>query len=139
MSTLFTFIKSRIPILDVIGAHVDLKKAGGYWKGRCPFHLERTGSFTVSPHKDIYYCFGCHAHGDIISFITALERCSPLEAVQYLAERYTLAIPEQFLTAPAADKSNYYDIYKITLADFFIPGIEHFSAFSCSCHRNIAE
>jgi len=65
----FSYIKARVPILDVVNEYARLKKAGLYWKGTCPFHSEKTASFTVSPHKEIYYCFGCHAGGDVISFI----------------------------------------------------------------------
>ncbi|MBA2306554.1 DNA primase [Candidatus Dependentiae bacterium] len=90
---LFNFIKQRIPILDVIGEYATLKKAGLYWKGCCPLHFEKTPSFSVSPHKEIFYCFGCHAGGDVISFITKIEHCTPLEAAQHLVERYQIALP----------------------------------------------
>ena len=85
---LFSYIKQRLPILDVVSEYATLKKAGLYWKGCCPFHHERTASFTVSPHKEIFYCFGCHAGGDVISFIAKVEHCSPLEAARHLVERY---------------------------------------------------
>lgn len=90
---LFNFIKQRLPILDVIGEYATLKKAGLYWKGCCPFHYEKTPSFSVSPHKEIFYCFGCHAGGDVISFITKIEHCTPLEAAQHLVERYNITLP----------------------------------------------
>lgn len=101
---LFSYIKSRTPILDVVQEYCTLKKAGSYWKGPCPFHSERTASFTVSPHKDIFYCFGCHQGGDVISFIATLERCSQKEAADFLIERYNLEIPEQFKQATHYDK-----------------------------------
>ncbi len=90
---IFSFIKSRVPIWDVINEYATLKKAGMYWKARCPFHHEKTASFTVSPHKDIFYCFGCHTTGDVISFIAKVENCSQLEAAQFLAERYQIELP----------------------------------------------
>ncbi len=90
---LFNYIKQRLPILDVIGEYATLKKAGLYWKGCCPFHFEKTPSFSVSPHKEIFYCFGCHAGGDVISFITKIEHCTPLEAAQHLVERYHITLP----------------------------------------------
>ncbi|MBA3751338.1 DNA primase [Candidatus Dependentiae bacterium] len=90
---LFNYIKQRIPILEVIGEYSTLKKAGLYWKGCCPFHFEKTPSFSVSPHKEIFYCFGCHAGGDVISFITKIEHCTPLEAAQHLVERYRIDLP----------------------------------------------
>ena len=91
---IFSFIKTRISILDVAQQYTTLKKAGMYWKGCCPFHQERTGSFTVSPHKNIFYCFGCHAGGDIVAFMTKAENYTPLQAAQHLAERYRIDLPE---------------------------------------------
>ncbi len=93
-SNLFSLIKSRVSILDVINTYITLKKAGHYWKAPCPFHSEKTGSFTVSPHKEIFYCFGCHATGDAISFIAKIENCSALEAAKLLADRYKIEVPE---------------------------------------------
>lgn len=90
---IFSYIKQHISILDVIGEYVRLKKAGLYHKGCCPFHHEKTASFTISPHKEIFYCFGCHAGGDVISFISRIEQCSQLEAAKLLSERYSLELP----------------------------------------------
>lgn len=95
--SIFNFIKSQVSILDVIQEHTSLKKNGSYWKGCCPFHHEKTASFTVSPHKEIFYCFGCHMTGDVISFIEKIEQCSPLEAAQHLAQRFNIVIPETLL------------------------------------------
>ncbi|MGC2310641.1 MAG: DNA primase [Candidatus Babeliaceae bacterium] len=94
---IFTYIKTQIPILTVISEYTTLKRAGGYWKGHCPFHSEKTGSFTVSPHKEIYYCFGCHQGGDVIDFIAQSENCSQKEAAYYLIERYNLTVPSALL------------------------------------------
>jgi DNA primase len=91
---LFSFIKSHVSIFDVVSEYTTLRKAGNYWKARCPFHHEKTASFTVSPHKDIFYCFGCHTSGDVISFTAKVENCSQLEAAQLLAERKNLEIPK---------------------------------------------
>jgi len=91
---LFSYIKQRVPILNVVQEHTTLKRAGLYWKGCCPFHHERTASFTVSPHKEIYYCFGCHEGGDVISFIAKVEHCSPIEAARSLVERHGIVLPE---------------------------------------------
>src|SRR3990167_814297 len=92
--TIFEFVKSKIPILDVINQYSKLKKAGIYWKGNCPFHAEKTPSFTVSQHKEIFYCFGCHEGGDIIAFMAKAEGCTQLEAAKSLIEKYGLSIPE---------------------------------------------
>ncbi len=93
-TNIFNFIKDRAPILNVIGEHVVLKKAGLYWKGPCPFHDEKTASFTVSPLKEIFYCFGCHTGGDVITFVANIEHCTPIEAAKHLADRYNIAIPQ---------------------------------------------
>lgn len=91
---LFSFIKSHISIVTVIGEYATLKKVGHYWKSVCPFHYEKTASFTVSPHKEIFYCFGCHEGGDVIAFIGKAEQQTPLEAAYHLAERYNIDIPD---------------------------------------------
>ena len=94
---LFNYIKNHISILDVVQQYATLKKAGLYYKGICPFHYEKTPSFTVSPHKEIFYCFGCHVGGDVISFTAQAEQCSPLGAAQHLVEYYHLEIPEDIM------------------------------------------
>ena len=91
---IFDFIKSQISILDVVQEYTSLKRAGVYWKGLCPFHSEKTGSFTVSPHRQIFYCFGCHASGDVIGFIAKIENFSQIEAAKFIAERGNLTIPD---------------------------------------------
>lgn len=107
---IFSSIKEQVSILDVIGSYVTLKKAGLYHKGCCPFHHEKTASFTVSPHKEIFYCFGCHAGGDVISFISRIEQCNQLEAAKLLVERYQLQLPEEIhsLDSKAPDKKKRY-------------------------------
>ncbi|MBI2353254.1 DNA primase [Candidatus Dependentiae bacterium] len=92
---LFHFIKDQIEIISVISEYTLLKKTGSwYWKGLCPFHHEKTASFTVSPHKKIFYCFGCHQSGDVINFIEKIENVSAFQAAQHLIQRYQLDIPE---------------------------------------------
>lgn len=112
---LFSFIKSRLSILDIIGQYTTLKKAGLYYKSCCPFHHEKTASFTVSPSKEIFYCFGCHAAGDLISFISKIENCSQIEAAKHLIDRYSISVPEQLneknaFTTNFIDKKKYYDL-----------------------------
>jgi DNA primase len=91
---LFNFVKNNVSITELISSYTTLKRAGGYLKGICPFHHEKTASFTVSPHREIFYCFGCHAHGDVISFIATIERCSQLEAAYFLVDRFNLEPPQ---------------------------------------------
>ena len=113
---LFNFIKSSISILDVVGEYASLKKAGLYWKGHCPFHNEKTASFTVSPHKEIFYCFGCSEGGDVISFIAKVENCSPIEAAQHLIDRYKLNPPDSIKMntseADSHERHQYFDLCK---------------------------
>jgi DNA primase len=106
MSSLFEFIKSKILILDVISERVPLKPAGSYWKGACPFHSETAASFTVSPDKQIFYCFGCHASGDVIAFIAKIENLSQLEAAKFLIEQYRLDVPEELKKGSNASLDN---------------------------------
>ena len=85
-------------IEDVVGSYVSLKKRGANLLGLCPFHHEKTGSFTVSPSKGIYKCFGCGKAGNSVGFIMEIEQCSYLEAIKQLAQRYHITIEERELT-----------------------------------------
>ena len=87
----------QLPVLDVITDYCDLKQMGNYWKGSCPFHNETDASFTVSPHKQIFYCFGCQASGDVVGFMARMENISQFEATQYLIDRYELKVPNEVL------------------------------------------
>jgi len=101
---LFSYIKSKVSIIDVVNDYTHLKRAGLYWKAHCPFHHEKTASFTVSPGKEIFYCFGCHVTGDVISFISRMENCTAVEAVKHLADRYHIDLPSD-LMVPQDDSS----------------------------------
>ena len=83
---------------DVVGSYVTLKKRGANLLGLCPFHHEKTGSFTVSPSKGIYKCFGCGKAGNVVGFIMEIEQCSYIEAIKQLAQRYHITIEERELT-----------------------------------------
>ncbi|MGN6617580.1 MAG: DNA primase [Ilyomonas sp.] len=87
-------ITSRIDILDVVGEFVKLKKRGANYLGLCPFHGEKTPSFTVSPSKEIYKCFGCGKSGNTITFLMEHEKYSYVEALKWLANRYNVEIEE---------------------------------------------
>jgi len=91
-------ILNRIDIIDIIGGFVKLKKRGANYLGLCPFHNEKTPSFTVSPSKEIYKCFGCGRSGNSISFIMEHEKYSYVEALKWLANRYGIEIEETFAT-----------------------------------------
>ncbi|MBR3231310.1 MAG: DNA primase, partial [Lachnospiraceae bacterium] len=80
-------VRSRNDIVDIIGENVRLTRAGNSYKGLCPFHNERTPSFHVDRSKQMYYCFGCHAGGNIFTFLREYNNMSFTEAIQYLADR----------------------------------------------------
>ncbi len=84
----------RTDIVDVIGDYVQLKRTGANAKGLCPFHQEKTPSFTVSPAKGLFYCFGCHASGNVFRFLMQHEHMTFPEAVRFLGARYGVRIPE---------------------------------------------
>lgn len=98
------FAAARIE--DVVGDYVSLKKRGANLIGLCPFHDEKTGSFTVSPSKGIYKCFGCGKAGNPVNFITEIEQCSYVEALRQLAKRYHIEIEERELTAEEKQKQD---------------------------------
>ena len=87
-------ITNRIDIIDVVGEFVKLKKRGANYLGLCPFHNEKTPSFTVSPSKEIYKCFGCGQSGNTITFLMEHEKYSYVEALRWLANRYNVEIEE---------------------------------------------
>ena len=92
-------VKQRTDIVDVISEHVVLRKGGKGFVGLCPFHQEKSPSFSVSPTKQMYYCFGCNASGDAIKFLMELGKHSFSEVVLDLARRYQVPVqtlePEQ--------------------------------------------
>jgi len=102
-------ILSRIDIIDIVGSFIKLKKRGTNYLGLCPFHNEKSPSFTVSPAKEIYKCFGCGRSGNSISFLMEHEKYSYVEALRWLANKYNVEIeekeatPEQKLQQQSAD------------------------------------
>ena len=85
---------ARNPIEDVVGQYVHLKRSGSNLFGLCPFHGEKTASFSVAPDKGIYYCFGCHKGGGAINFMMEIEGLSYPDAVRALAKRAGMEVPE---------------------------------------------
>ena len=97
-------LRSAADIVEVIGDHTRLKKAGRSWKGLCPFHQERTPSFTVDRDKGLYHCFGCGAGGDVIHFVRQIDRLDFPEAVEILAARFGVGIPRRQRRGPREDR-----------------------------------
>jgi len=91
-------VRTRNDILDVVGQYVRLTKRGSTYFGLCPFHNEKTPSFSVTPGKQMYYCFGCHAGGNVITFVMQYENYTFPEALKYLADRAGVALPEREAT-----------------------------------------
>ena len=85
-------IKSVADIVSVIGDYVELKRSGSNYIGLCPFHNEKTPSFSVSPSKGIFHCFGCGVGGDVISFIMQKEGLSYPEAIKFLADKLGILV-----------------------------------------------
>ena len=88
-------VRSRNDIVDVVGGYVKLQKRGSTYFGLCPFHNEKTGSFSVTPSKQMYYCFGCGAGGNVFTFLMQYENFTFSEALQSLAERVGIDLPQQ--------------------------------------------
>jgi len=100
---------ARVDIVEVIEQRVPLKKAGRDWSARCPFHDERSPSFTVSPNKQFYHCFGCGAHGSAIKFLMDYDRMEFVDAVEELASRVGLKVPyEGGRRTPQEDSTDLY-------------------------------
>ena len=92
-------IYAAAKIEEVVGDYVSLRKRGANLIGLCPFHNEKTGSFTVSPSKGIYKCFGCGASGHAVGFVMEIEQCSYVEALKQLGKKYHIEIEEREMTA----------------------------------------
>ena len=101
---------ARTDIVDVIGRRVPLKKAGREFQACCPFHSEKTPSFTVSPTKQFYHCFGCGAHGTALGFLMEYDRLSFPEAVEELAASQGLEVPHEAAFAQGPDHRPLYEI-----------------------------
>ena len=99
-------VKQQADIVRVVGEYVRLKKTGKDFSGLCPFHQEKTPSFTVSPIKQIFYCFGCGKGGDVYNFVMEMEKCEFPDAVRVVAEKCGIAIPRQKERSPQERKEN---------------------------------
>ena len=115
-------IKHTANIVDVISEYVVLKKAGRNHLGLCPFHAEKTPSFTVSQEKQIFYCFGCHTGGNIFSFLMQREGLSFPDAVRAVAAKYGIEVPDYHLTPAqkeqASEKDKLYRINELAMRFF---------------------
>lgn len=122
-------IRRQSDIIRIISEYVHLKKTGKNYKGLCPFHSEKTPSFTVNEDKQIFYCFGCHTGGNVITFLMRHENMSFPETVRHLAKRYGIEIPEdeRGKGQGARGKSENEVMFSVnqTALEFFIKNLFH--------------
>ena len=105
-------IRSRNDIADVIGSYLSLKNAGSRFKALCPFHKEKTPSFTVSPDRQIYHCFGCDAGGDVIRFVQEYEKVDFMVALQMLADRVGMELNFEDGDGKSSNKRELFKIHE---------------------------
>ena len=103
-------LKAQLNIVDIIGREVNLKKSGSNYMGLCPFHNEKTPSFSVNEGKQFYHCFGCGKSGDVIGFVQEYYKLPFIEAVEKLATENGIKLPERRSTGPKIDYDKYYGI-----------------------------
>ena len=102
-------IKDATDIVSVVSQYVTLKKVGMRWAGLCPFHTEKTGSFSVNAEEGFFYCFGCQKSGDVIQFIREIEQLDFVESVEWLAEKLASSLNTPMLmTLRYIKKKNWY-------------------------------
>src|SRR2546430_6598387 len=99
-------VRSAADIVDFVSQVTPLKLAGKSYKGLCPFHREKTPSFTVDRGKGLFYCFGCGTGGDVFKFLTLTERFTFPEAVEHVAARVGITLPRKRKTSRANDKDD---------------------------------
>lgn len=108
-------LKDRIDIIDIISEYVNLKRAGSSFKGLCPFHHEKTPSFSVSPERNSFHCFGCHEGGDAISFIMKIENLSYIDAIRFLADKMGITLEEEeYSHSKTQKRQRMYEINSLT-------------------------
>lgn len=116
-------VRSRNDVVDLIGSYIKLTKKGSSYFGLCPFHNEKSPSFSVSRDKQMYYCFGCGAGGNVFTFVMEYENYTFVEAVKYLAERAGIKLPEVEVTEEQKRIQNkrqrLLDIHKMTARYFY--------------------
>ncbi|NOX25478.1 MAG: DNA primase [Deltaproteobacteria bacterium] len=98
-------VKDAADILEIVGESVSLKKTGVNYKGLCPFHSEKTPSFTVNPARQYFHCFGCSEGGNVLHFVMKSQNMGFIEAVKYLAGRYNIVLPEKTLSPRERENS----------------------------------
>ena len=117
---------ARVDIAEVVGRHVQLKKAGINHKGLCPFHGEKSPSFIVSPTRQTYHCFGCGVHGNAVGFLMEHAGLGFLDAVRDLAQQVGMTVPEDESTPAERERAQAQKARQATLADVLARAAEHY-------------
>ena len=117
---------SRVDIADVVGRHVELKRGGANLMGLCPFHGEKSPSFSVSPVKQFYYCFGCGASGDAIRFLTEYLGLSFIEAVRDLSQGAGLTVPEEQVSPDERQRRDTLRQRRLSMAELLSRAADHY-------------
>ncbi len=117
---------SRVDIVEVVGRHVQLKKSGLNFSGLCPFHAEKSPSFTVTPTKQFYHCFGCGAHGDAIGFLTEHIGLPFVEAVKDLAQQVGMTVPDDDTSPAERERAAAQKQRQATLTDVLARAAENY-------------
>jgi len=124
-------VSSKIGILDVIGHYVKLRKQGRNYVGLCPFHHEKTPSFTVSPDKNMFYCFGCKATGDMLTFVRKIHNVSLPEAVEIVSKEFDVDLPPWHMsTAASRERQELLQTLKV-VAEAFSAALQSTQAEQC--------
>ncbi|MDH4390074.1 MAG: DNA primase [Aquabacterium sp.] len=129
---------ARVDVVEVVGRHVELKKAGINHKGLCPFHGEKSPSFIVSPSRQTYHCFGCGAHGDAIRFLTEHHGMAFMDAVRDLAQQVGLAVPESTATPEDRARAEAERTQRATLSDVLAKAADHYRGALKASPRAVA-
>jgi DNA primase len=117
---------SRVDIVELVGRHVQLKKSGLNFSGLCPFHAEKSPSFTVTPTKQFYHCFGCGAHGDAIGFLSEHSGMPFVEAVKDLAQQVGMTVPDDDSSPAERERAAAQKQRQATLTDVLAKAADHY-------------
>jgi DNA primase len=129
---------TRVDIVEIVGRSVELKRAGSTWKGLCPFHGEKSPSFTVSPSRQTYHCFGCGVHGNAVGFLMEQHGMGFIEAVGDLAQQAGLAVPEDARSAADREEAAVQKKRQATLSDVLERAAENYRRQLKASDRAIA-
>ena len=117
---------SRVDIVELVGRHVQLRRGGANLMGLCPFHGEKSPSFSVSPAKQFYYCFGCGASGNAIGFLTEHLGLGFVDAVKELAQQVGMSVPEDDRSAHDRERAVVQRARQASLTDVLAKAADHY-------------